>query len=77
MSGEGDVGCAGVIAGKPAPTGLLGVAGICVWWGSPCRSWLASEGGLSGEGDVGCAGVIAGKPAPTGLLGVAGICVWW
>jgi hypothetical protein len=31
VSGEGDIGCAGLIAGKPAPTGLLGVAGICVW----------------------------------------------
>ncbi|OMQ40653.1 hypothetical protein BKX96_02280 [Pseudomonas putida] len=29
-SGEGDVGCAGLFAGKPAPTGLLGAAGVCV-----------------------------------------------
>ena len=36
----------------------------CVWPQIPCRSWLASEGGVSGDGGVGCAGVIAGKPAP-------------
>jgi hypothetical protein len=30
-SGDGDVGGAGIIAGKPAPTGLLGAGGICVW----------------------------------------------
>ena len=30
-SGDGDVGCAGLFAGKPAPTGLLGAGGICVW----------------------------------------------
>ncbi|CAI8710292.1 hypothetical protein EMIT0194P_100236 [Pseudomonas serbica] len=30
-SGDGDVGCVGLFAGKPAPTGLLGVAGNCVW----------------------------------------------
>jgi hypothetical protein len=29
-AGDGDVGCAGLIAGKPAPTGLLGAAGVCV-----------------------------------------------
>ncbi|CAI8922014.1 hypothetical protein EMIT0P218_400016 [Pseudomonas sp. IT-P218] len=31
VSGDGDVGCAGLFAGKPAPTGLSGVAGNCVW----------------------------------------------
>ncbi|CAI8720654.1 hypothetical protein EMIT0P218_120044 [Pseudomonas sp. IT-P218] len=30
-SDDGGVGCAGVIAGKPAPTGFLDVAGICAW----------------------------------------------
>ena len=28
-SGDGDVGCVGLFAGKPAPTGLLGASGIC------------------------------------------------
>ncbi|OMQ31267.1 hypothetical protein BKX96_27055 [Pseudomonas putida] len=34
-SGEGDAGCAGLFAGKPAPTGLLGAGGICVWPNPP------------------------------------------
>jgi len=36
----------------------------------PCRSWLASEDGVSADSDAGCAGLIAGKPAPTVVFGV-------
>jgi hypothetical protein len=31
VSGDGDAGCTGLFAGKPAPTGLLVAGGICVW----------------------------------------------
>jgi hypothetical protein len=64
MSGNINVECAGLIAGKPAPTVFvvnLAFADDPI----PCRSWLASDDGVSGEIDVGCAGLIAGKPAPT------------
>jgi hypothetical protein len=33
----------------------------------PCRSWLASEGGLSSNINVERDGLFAGKPAPTGF----------
>jgi hypothetical protein len=33
-----------------------------------CRSWLASDGGLSANINIGCTGLFAGKPAPTGLM---------
>jgi hypothetical protein len=32
----------------------------------PCRSWLASESGVTVNIDVECDGLFAGKPAPTG-----------
>ncbi|MNF88851.1 hypothetical protein D3C84_713540 [compost metagenome] len=76
VSGDGDVGCAGLFAGKPAPTGIFGEHRICVWQKSICGSGLAREGGVSGDGDVGCAGLFAGKPAPTGISGEHKICVW-
>ncbi|VVP93974.1 hypothetical protein PS928_01921 [Pseudomonas fluorescens] len=44
---------------------------------NPCRSWLASESGVSGEADVECTGLFAGKPAPTRIVVAydAGDCV--
>jgi hypothetical protein len=64
VSGDIDVGCAGLIAGKPAPTVFavnLAFANNPI----PCRSWLASDAGVSGAIDVEYAGLIASKPAPT------------
>jgi hypothetical protein len=52
------------IASKPAPTVFvvnLAFADNPI----PCRSWLASDAGVSGAIDVEYAGLIAGKPAPT------------
>ncbi|MGF7113306.1 hypothetical protein QF017_002810 [Pseudomonas laurylsulfatiphila] len=72
VSGDGDVGCAGLFAGKPAPTGISGKHKICAWQRSRCGSGLAREGGVSGDGDVGCAGLIASRLAPTGDLW----CTW-
>ncbi len=106
-----DVGCTGLIAGKPAPTGIgrahkrdvcqkspvgAGLPAMAVYQSPvmldvpasspasqlpryrprtqtrctpkiPCRSGLASDGGVSVTRDVGCTGLIAGKPAPTGI----------
>jgi hypothetical protein len=31
VSGGSDVGCDGLFAGKPAPTGIFGERKICVW----------------------------------------------
>ena len=64
------VGCEGAIAGKPAPTVVLGTV---------AREWLAVRApslasqllqgvGCSREGMVGFEGAIAGKPAPAGDL---------
>ncbi|QCY13404.1 hypothetical protein ELQ88_23025 [Pseudomonas sp. MPC6] len=60
-----------IIASKLAPTGLApafnpNMALI------PCRSWLASECGVSVAIDIECAAAFAGKPAPTG-----GPCPCW
>ena len=41
----------------------------------PCRSWLASDGGVSVAGDVGCTGLIAGKLAPTDARSAHKSCV--
>ena len=71
-----DVSCAGLIAGKPAPTGISGEHKICAWQRFKCGSEPAREGGVSGDGDVGCAGLFAGKPAPTGISGKHKICAW-
>jgi hypothetical protein len=69
-SGNRDVGCAGLIAGKPAPTGLAAFANT-VNTPNHCGSEPARDGGESGNRDVGCAGLIASKPAPTGLAAFA------
>ena len=64
------VGCEGAIAGKPAPTVVLGTV---------AREWLAVRApslasqllqgvGCSREGMVGFEGAIAGTPAPAGDL---------
>jgi hypothetical protein len=74
VSGDSDVGSAGLIAGEPAPTGGFGEHGICGRQKSNCGSGLAREGGVSGDSDVGCAGLIAGEPAPTEVFGEHGIC---
>ena len=65
-SGNRDVGCAGLIAGKPAPTGLAAFANT-VNTPNHCGSEPARDGGESGNRDVGCAGLIASKPAPTAI----------
>jgi hypothetical protein len=62
VSGNINVECAGLIAGKPAPT-VFAVS--LVFASAPIPCGLARDGGVSGEIDVGCAGLIAGKPAPT------------
>jgi hypothetical protein len=53
--------CAGLFAGKPAPTGMVvgrGVGG----------HELARDSGLTADIAVECAGLFAGKPAPTGMV---------
>ncbi|MFY0731818.1 hypothetical protein J1D76_23980, partial [Pseudomonas sp. NFX15] len=35
-----------------------------------CRSWLASESGVTGEMEIDCTDAFAGKPAPTGFAGI-------
>ncbi|WWL45914.1 hypothetical protein V5O39_13370 [Pseudomonas parakoreensis] len=45
--GRSVAGCfvhAGLLAGKPAPTVVVGGMGFCVQH-NPCGSWLASDGG--------------------------------
>ncbi len=66
LSGNVDVGCAGLFAGKPAPTGFC-VCRMIRARRITCGSGLARDGVLSGNVDVGCAGLFAGKPAPTGF----------
>ena len=67
MAGDIDVEWAGLIAGKPAPTGFVVDLAFV---DNPifCRSWLAGDGGMAGDIDVEWAGLIAGKPAPTGFV---------
>jgi len=65
-----DVGCAGLIAGKPAPTGSCGERKICVHHKSLWE--IARDGAVSVDDDVGCAGLIASRLAPTGDLW----CTW-
>ncbi|MGX0889586.1 hypothetical protein AB7M22_001594 [Pseudomonas sp. ADAK2 TE3594] len=80
VSANINVGCAGLIAGKPAPTMDLWccrfVVGIAVWPNTgpqppntPVGARLAREDGVSANINIGCAGLIAGKPAPTGFCG--------
>ena len=68
VSFDDDVGCAGLFAGKPAPTGISGKHKICAWQRSKCGSELARDGGVSVDDDVGCAGLIASRLAPTGVF---------
>ena len=65
VSGAMDTECAGLIAGKPAPTMDLWCPQIPHTHHKPCGSELARDGGMSGAMDTECAGLIAGKPAPT------------
>jgi hypothetical protein len=73
VSGNINVGCAGLIAGKPAPTVFV-VNLVFASTPIPCGSGLARDGGVSGDIDVGCAGLIAGKPAPTVFVVSPDIC---
>ncbi|GAB6403057.1 hypothetical protein PMHK_04840 [Pseudomonas sp. MHK4] len=70
-----EVGCQAAFAGKPAPTGVMRRIQAQAQTRINCRSWLASEGGVSGEMDVECAGPIAGKPAPTMILAGRRFCI--
>ncbi len=70
VSGDINVDCAGLIAGKPAPIVLVPVTTNFVFGINPCGSGLARDGGMSGDIDVDCAGLIASKPAPTVLVPV-------
>jgi len=65
VSGDIDVECAGLFAGKPAPT--VDPDSHPHLWPThhPCGSELARDGGASVAGDIGYAGLFAGKPAPT------------
>ncbi len=62
VSGNIDVGCAGLIASRLAPTMNLVGHGFCIHPHQTCGSGLARDGGVSGASDVGCAGLIASKP---------------
>ena len=74
-SGNVNVECAGLFAGKPAPTGIwVGGSGFVAVTDNQCRSEPARDGGGSGNINVAGAGLIAGKPAPTGIWVGAGIC---